>query len=123
MSVGARPEVVVNPPDPRGLREVTAGSRTPGRAWSLPEPRRLLRRAGYPAAMPREDPRFVSRRGGGPATWPDRPRPRRTAAALLTAGLLGSAVLLVRIGQVDAFGAQTFAAGRSPCGAGSPPRP
>ncbi|MCX5197803.1 hypothetical protein OOK31_28570 [Streptomyces sp. NBC_00249] len=109
MSIGARPRVVVSPPDPRGLREVTAGSRTLGRVWSCRGLRRLLHRAGYPRAMPLTDPRFVSWHGGGSTTWPDRPWHRRTAAALMAAGLLCSAALLVSIGQVDAAGAQTFA--------------
>ncbi|MFJ3726198.1 hypothetical protein ACIPYQ_27030 [Streptomyces sp. NPDC090045] len=109
MSIGARPRVVVSPPDTRGLREVSAGSRVLGRVWSLRELRRVLHRARYPSAMPLRDPRFVIWRGAGPDTWPDHPWPRRTAGAVMALGLAGSAVLLVRIGAVDAFESQTFA--------------
>lgn len=104
-----RPRVVVAAPDDRGLREVHYGSRRLGTAWSVRGVRRLLRGAGCPPDIDLEDPARVSWRGGDSGTWPDRPVRRCAAAALVAAGLVGSAALLLSIGAVDAFESLTFA--------------
>ncbi|WP_328926734.1 hypothetical protein OG429_20455 [Streptomyces sp. NBC_00190] len=46
----SRPQVIVHAPDGRGLREVGVAGETVGRAWSPRDLRRVLRRAGVPAA-------------------------------------------------------------------------
>ncbi|MGW5852395.1 hypothetical protein ACWFQ8_31400 [Streptomyces sp. NPDC055254] len=100
---------VVNPPDSRGLREVRVDGVTVGWAWSLRELRRLLTRSGIPEERePAVNP-AVAWHGGGPDTWPDRSLGRRAVLALLVAGLLASAALLIDIGLPDAFEALTFA--------------
>ncbi|MFF2204618.1 hypothetical protein [Streptomyces sp. NPDC058145] len=103
-----RPWVVVEAPDGRGLRRVTIGNDTVGSSWSLRELRRMLDRLGYPD-LDLADPASVCWRGGDSGTWPDRALRRRVTGALMTAGLLASAVLNGLIGWPDAAGALTFA--------------
>ncbi|CAM5741178.1 hypothetical protein SALBM311S_03159 [Streptomyces alboniger] len=103
-----RPEVVVEPPDSRGLRGVGAGGEAVGSAWSLRELRRILRRLGYPKDMDVEDG-SIRWCGGDSRTWPEHPVKRRVIMLLMMAGLLGSLVLLVVIGTPDALGGLTFA--------------
>ncbi|MFD7319980.1 hypothetical protein ACFV9D_02655 [Streptomyces sp. NPDC059875] len=101
-------KVVVEPPDSRGLRRISVSGATVGSAWSLRGMRRILWRLGYPKDIDVRDHPSVSWRGGGSETWPDHTWRRRVTSTLLIAGLLGSMVLLVRIGIPDAFGALTF---------------
>ncbi|MFI1535702.1 hypothetical protein [Streptomyces anandii] len=103
-----RPWVVVEAPDDRGLRRVTVDGETAGSAWSMRELRRILERLGHPD-VDVTDPARVHWRGGDSDTWPDHPRRRHTAALLMMAGLLASAVLNAVIGWPDASGAMTFA--------------
>jgi hypothetical protein len=103
------PDVVVEPPDGRGLRKVNAGGETVGSAWSLRELRRILRRLGYPKDMDVEDGTSICWRGGGSRTWPDRPSIRRITITLMMAGLVGSMLWLVVLGMPDALGGLTFA--------------
>ncbi|WP_328297693.1 hypothetical protein OG389_07610 [Streptomyces sp. NBC_00435] len=105
---GTRPTVFVHAPDARGLRPVTLGGRPLGSVWSSRELERLLRRAGYTESGD-SGPGPVHWEGGGAADWPDEPLPRRLTAAVMVAGLLGCAVLLGVIGQVDAARSATFA--------------
>ncbi|MEV5548369.1 DUF308 domain-containing protein [Streptomyces sp. NPDC052309] len=104
-----QPWVTVEPPDSRGLRNISIGGKTVGSAWSVHELRKILNRLGYPEDMDMEDPASVYWRGGDSTTWPDRPWRRRTIMALMVAGLLVSAVLHLVIGWPDALGALTFA--------------
>jgi hypothetical protein len=103
------PEIVVEPPDDRGLREVSAGGKTVGSAWSLRELRRILRGLGYPKDMNVADGAFILWRGWDSQTWPDRPITRRITMALMMAGLIGSMVWLVVLGIPDALEGLTFA--------------
>lgn len=57
--------VVVQAPDPRGLRAVTVDGVPAGSAWSRRDLRRQLRRAGLPPGMDLEDRASVTRRVGG----------------------------------------------------------
>ncbi|MEU0084732.1 Yip1 family protein [Streptomyces sp. NPDC006274] len=104
-----RPKVVVQPPDGRGLREVTTGGKKVGSAWSLRGLRKVLRRLGHPDNVDVEDRSFIVWLGGDSRTWPARPWRRRSTIALMMAGLLGSMVLLIAVGMPDAIGALTFA--------------
>ncbi|WP_369780153.1 hypothetical protein [Streptomyces sp. R33] len=103
-----KPRVVVEPPDRRGLRQISVGGETVGSAWSLQGLRRTLKHLGYPKDVDVHDRASVCWRGGGSQTWPDRRWPRRITGAILIIGLLCSMVLLVLIGLPDAFGAVTF---------------
>ncbi|MEV5428534.1 hypothetical protein [Streptomyces sp. NPDC052701] len=103
------PRVIVEPPDGRGLRAVSVGGRTVGSAWSPRGLRKVLGRLGHPQDTDLEDRRVIVWRGAGSGVWPDRRGRRRTAAALMTAGLVGSMILLVVVGSPDALGALTFA--------------
>lgn len=100
--------VVVHPPDSRGLRAVTVDRKGAGCAWSPRELRRLLRRAGLPKDLPLNDP-SICWRGADRTTWPDHPWRRRATAGLMVVGLLGSMVLLMFIGLEDALDSMTFA--------------
>ncbi|MDW8806552.1 hypothetical protein P1P68_17580 [Streptomyces scabiei] len=104
-----RPWVVVEPPDSRGLREISINGRTVGSVWSVRELRSALGRLGYPEDMDLEDPASVSWRGGDSTAWPARAWRRRLVMALAMVGLFASMVLHVVIGWPDVFGAQTFA--------------
>ncbi|WP_405980233.1 hypothetical protein [Streptomyces sp. NBC_00158] len=109
MGTGAR-RVVVQAPDARGLRAVTVDGEPAGSAWSPADLRRRLRRAGLPPGTDLADRSRVAWRGADGATWPDRAWRRRAVMAVLAAGLLVSALLLARVGMVDALGALTFSA-------------
>ncbi|QIP83800.1 DUF308 domain-containing protein [Streptomyces sp. Tu 2975] len=104
-----KPKVVVQPPDDRGLREVTMGGKTVGSAWSLRGLRKVLRRLGHPEDVDVEDKSFIVWLGGDSGTWPAPVGRRRATIALMMAGLLGSMVLLIIVGMPDAIGALTFA--------------
>ncbi|MFF8969117.1 hypothetical protein [Streptomyces sp. NPDC014995] len=103
------PKVTVEPPDRRGLREVSVGGETVGSAWSLKGLRRILRRLGYPGDVNVKDGTFIRWLGGDSRTWPDQPVKRRITIAVMMAGLLGSMVLLVVIGMPDVLRGLTFA--------------
>ncbi|WP_189532996.1 hypothetical protein [Streptomyces roseolilacinus] len=103
------PDITVEPPDSRGLRQVTRGGEVVGSAWSLKGLRRVLRRLGHPGDVEVEDGTLVRWRGGDSRTWPDRFVKRRLTIAFMMAGLLGSMALLVVIGTPDALGGLTFA--------------
>ncbi|MFJ3878489.1 hypothetical protein ACIPW5_13625 [Streptomyces sp. NPDC090077] len=109
MGTGTR-RVVVQAPDARGLRAVTVDGEPAGSAWSPADLRRQLCRAGLPADTDLSDRSRVSWRGADAATWPDRAGRRHAVMAGLAAGLLVSALLLARVGMVDALGALTFSA-------------
>ncbi|MDX2698293.1 hypothetical protein Sipo8835_08070 [Streptomyces ipomoeae] len=103
----SRSRVLVRAPDSRGLREVSVGAKTVGRAWSPRDLRRVLRRAGVPADID------LGRSGevrwqADPDLWPDRPWWRRAQAGLMGLGLLVSAAVLFRVGLSDALRALTF---------------
>ncbi|MGW7450402.1 hypothetical protein [Streptomyces sp. NPDC054787] len=102
-----RPQVIVHAPDNRGLREVSVAGRTVGRAWSLPDLRRVLRQAGMPPDLNLGHPGEVRWRAD-PDLWPDRPWRRRAQACFITLGLLVSAAVLFRVGLSDALRALTF---------------
>ncbi|MEV4684070.1 hypothetical protein [Streptomyces kurssanovii] len=104
-----KPKVVVQPPDGRGLREVTMGGRTVGSAWSLRGLRKVLRRLGHPEDVDVEDRSLIVWLGGDSGTWPARTGRRHATIALMVAGLLGSMALLIVVGMPDAIGALTFA--------------
>ncbi|MER6612085.1 hypothetical protein [Streptomyces xantholiticus] len=104
-----KPRVVVEPPDSRGLRQVSTGGKPVGSAWSLQGLRKVLSRLGYPEDLDVEDRSSISWLGGDSGTWPDRTWRRRSTIALMMAGLLGSMALLVVVGIPDAIGALTFA--------------
>ncbi|MGW5848908.1 hypothetical protein ACWFQ8_13320 [Streptomyces sp. NPDC055254] len=101
------PQVIVHAPDRRGLREVSVAGKTVGRAWSPRDLRRVLRRAGVPAAIDLDHPGQVRWRAD-PDLWPDRPWWRRIQAGLMVLGLLVSAAVLFRVGLTDTLGALTF---------------
>ncbi|WP_345662559.1 hypothetical protein [Streptomyces venetus] len=103
------PRVIVEPPDSRGLRAVSVGGTVVGRAWSPSDLRRVLRGLGHPEDIDLEDRRVIVWREAGSGTWPDRTWRRRTATAVMMAGLLLSMVLLTAVGTPDAVGALTFA--------------
>ncbi|MGO4462911.1 hypothetical protein AB4039_37375 [Streptomyces sp. M-16] len=98
--------VVVQAPDPRGLRAVTVDGVPAGSAWSRRDLRRQLRRAGLPPGMDLEDRASVTRRGAHGTVWPDRTGRRRATIALLTAGLLVSALLLADARNTGRYGVQ-----------------
>lgn len=101
--------VVVEPPDSRGLRDISIGGTKVGSAWSLRDLRKVLARLGWPRDMDVEDRASVHWREADSGTWPDRAWRRRMAMALTMAGLLGSMALLAVVGSPDAVGALTFA--------------
>ncbi|MFC9592089.1 hypothetical protein ACFTUC_20145 [Streptomyces sp. NPDC056944] len=101
------PQVIVHGPDSRGLREVSVGGETVGRAWSRRDLRRVLRRAGVPADIDLDHPGQVRWRSD-PDLWPDRPWRRRSQTCLMVLGLLVSAAVLFRVGLTDTLGALTF---------------
>ncbi len=103
----SRPQVIVHAPDGRGLREVSVGGETVGRAWSPRDLRRVLRRAGVPADIDLGHPGQVRWRAD-PDLWPDRPWWRRAEACFMMLGLLVSAAVLFRVGLSDALRALTF---------------
>ncbi|MEU2453104.1 hypothetical protein ABZ605_23860 [Streptomyces sp. NPDC012765] len=96
------PLVVVQPPDRRGLREVLVRGETAGRVWSERELRHLLDESG----LCEPD---IEWRGAGADVWPDHRTQRFATGAVLVAGLLGCAALLIGIGQVDALASPNFA--------------
>lgn len=104
-----RSKITIHPPDARGLREVRIGGETVGGVWSPRELRILLRRHGAPPDIDLDDRALVSWIGGGSDTWPDRTWRRRGVIALMVAGLVTGAVLLIKVGAPDAFNALTFA--------------
>ncbi|KMS72861.1 hypothetical protein ACM01_21575 [Streptomyces viridochromogenes] len=85
------------------------GGEVVGAAWSLRDLRKTLVRNGFPQDVSLKDRALISWREVGSEGWPDRTRKRRATAVVMTAGLIGSAVVLVVIGSEDAFGALTFA--------------
>ncbi|MGW0698515.1 Yip1 family protein [Streptomyces sp. NPDC002867] len=101
--------VVVEPPDSRGLRDISIGGTKVGSAWSLRDLRKVLTHHGCPRDMDVEDRASVHWREADSGTWPDRAWRRRTTMALMTAGLLGSMTLLFVVGSPDVVGALTFA--------------
>ncbi|GHD14482.1 hypothetical protein GCM10010313_40950 [Streptomyces violarus] len=103
------PRVIVEPPDSRGLRAVSVGGTTVGSAWSPSGLRKVLRQLGCPESIDLEDRRVIVWREAGSEVWPDRTWRRRTATALMMAGLILSMVLLTVVGRPDAMGALTFA--------------
>lgn len=107
--MGNDPNITVEPPDSRGLRQVSAGGEIVGIAWSQKGLRRILRNLGYQRDMDLEDGTFIRWRGGDSQTWPDHPVKRHITIALMVAGLLGSMTLLVVVGMPDALGGLTFA--------------
>jgi hypothetical protein len=104
-----RPWVVVEPPDSRGLRQVTVDGETVGSAWSLGELRKILGRLGCPEDLDLEDPASLCWRGGDSGTWPDRAWRRHATKVVMIAGLIASMALNVVVGWPDASGALTFA--------------
>lgn len=100
------PLVVVEAPDPRGLRAVRVHGETVGRVWSLRGLRRLLRRAGLQPGIEFDAGRvhWVADR----SCWPDRPLRRRGAGALTALGILCSAAVLFYVGTTDAFNALAY---------------
>ncbi|MGW3651513.1 hypothetical protein [Streptomyces sp. NPDC000878] len=108
--MGIRPWVVIEPPDPRGLRRITIHGKTVGTAWSLRGLRKVLHSLGYPDDMDLDDRSRVHWRGGDSSVWPDdRGWRRRAVITLMLVGLLGSLTLHAVIGWADALGALTFA--------------
>ncbi|GGS65515.1 YIP1 family protein [Streptomyces violaceus] len=103
------PRVIVEPPDSRGLRAVSVGGTAVGSAWSPSGLRKVLRQLGCPEDIDLEDRRVMVWREAGSEIWPDRKWRRRTATALMMAGLVLSMVLLTVVGTPDAMGALTFA--------------
>jgi hypothetical protein len=103
------PRVIVEPPDSRGLRAVRVGGTTVGSAWSPSGLRKVLRQLGCPESIDLEDRRVIVWREAGSEIWPDRTWRRRTATALMMAGLILSMALLTVVGRPDAMGALTFA--------------
>lgn len=101
--------MVVEPPDSRGLRQVRVSEEVVGAAGSLQELRKILIHEGFPEDMDLNDLALISWRGGGSDSWPERTRHRHLTAAVMTAGLIGSAIFLIVVGSEDAFGALTFA--------------
>ncbi|MCB5167680.1 hypothetical protein LG634_22970 [Streptomyces bambusae] len=97
------PAVAVGAPDELGLRKVSAGGKTLGAVRSAAELQRLLRHHGLAFETD------VQWCGGDSTVWPDRPWPRRIAGVLMAAGLLATAVLLVKVGMADATGALSYA--------------
>ncbi|MFD5935342.1 hypothetical protein [Streptomyces sp. NPDC060333] len=95
--------VVVHAPDHRGLREVWIRGELADKVWSASELRELLNRSRL-AHVDLDDRESVDFRDAGDDVWPDRRANRYRDGALLTFGLLGCMVLLLSIGQVDAFG-------------------
>ncbi|MDX3534009.1 hypothetical protein PV721_06445 [Streptomyces sp. MB09-01] len=101
------PLVVVQPPDRRGLREVWIRGEPADHVWSVRELRRLLDRSGLSEVG--VDGEAVEWRGAGSGVWPDRSALRYATGAVLAAGMLGCMVLLIQVGQVDAFESPSFA--------------
>lgn len=96
------PIVVVHTPDHRGLREVWIRGELADKVWSAGELRDLLDRSRL-AHLDLADREAVEWRGAGDDIWPDHKAKRFRDGALLAFGLLGCMVLLISIGQVDAF--------------------
>ncbi|MFC9704981.1 hypothetical protein ACFTWD_30285 [Streptomyces sp. NPDC056943] len=96
------PIVVVHAPDHRGLREVWIRGEPADKVWSARELRDLLDRSRL-AHVDLDDRESVEWRDAGDDIWPDHRAKRFRDGALLAFGLLGCMVLLISIGQVDAF--------------------
>lgn len=103
----SQPQVVVHAPDGRGLREVSVGGVSAGRAWSTRDLRRVLRRAGLSADIDLHHPGKVRWRADA-ALWPDCTWQRRATACLMALGIVTSAAVLFRVGLSDALRALTF---------------
>jgi hypothetical protein len=103
----SQPQVVVHAPDSRGLREVSVGGVSVGRAWSIRDLRRVLRRAGLPADIDLHHPGKVRWRADA-ALWPDRTGQRLAIASLMALGIVTSAAVLFRVGLSDTLRALTF---------------
>ncbi|MFE1444151.1 hypothetical protein [Streptomyces sp. NPDC058739] len=103
------PNIAIEPPDSRGLRQVSADGEIVGSAWSLNGARRILRGLGYPRDINMEDEALISWRGGDSKTWPDHSSRRRATIAFMMAGLIASMALVVTIGMPDALRGLTFA--------------
>ncbi|MFE0200606.1 hypothetical protein ACFW0I_33355 [[Kitasatospora] papulosa] len=103
----SQPQVVVHAPDSRGLREVSVGGVSVGRAWSTRDLRRVLRRAGLPADIDLHHPGKVRWRADA-ALWPDRTWLRLATACLMALGIVTSAAVLFRVGLSDTLRALTF---------------
>lgn len=102
-----QPHVIVHAPDNRGLRAVSVEGETVGKAWSIRELRKILRRSGVARDIDLDNPGQV-RWTEDKTSWPDRPWRRRATAVLMALGLLISAAVLFRVGLADAFRALTF---------------
>lgn len=101
------PHIVIHAPDERGLRTVTVQGKTIGKALSVRDLRRIMRRAGLPADINLDD-RGRVHWVGGKDLWPDRPWRRRAKACFMGLGLLVSATFLFIVGSKDAFRALTW---------------
>ncbi|MFD8951944.1 hypothetical protein ACFV0B_24155 [Streptomyces xanthophaeus] len=102
------PIVVVHPPDHRGMREVWIRGQLADKVWSASELRTLLDHSRL-AHVELEDRDVVEWRGAGPRSWPDKTANRYATGTLLALGLIGSMVLLISVGQVDALRSPYFA--------------
>ncbi|MER6914599.1 hypothetical protein ABT354_23240 [Streptomyces sp. NPDC000594] len=103
------PRIVVEPPDARGLRQVTVDGEPAGGAWSERDLRRVLRHAGVPDDVDLADRATVYWHNADSSVWEQRPWHRRATITVMAAGLFGSMALLVDVGSVDAVNALTFA--------------
>lgn len=102
-----RPLIVVHAPDERGLRMVTVQGESVGRAWSVRDLRRILRRAGFPVDINLDD-RARIHWVADKAIWPDLPWRRRAKAFFMALGLLVSTTAFFIVGSEDAFRALTW---------------
>ncbi|MGW2616472.1 Yip1 family protein [Streptomyces sp. NPDC001500] len=103
------PHLTVEPPDSRGLRQVSSDGEIIGAAWSPRGLRSILRRLGYPKGVNVEDATFIRWRGGDSRVWPDHSVKRHITIGLMTVGLLGSMALHMIVGMPDALRGLTFA--------------
>ncbi|MGW0845914.1 hypothetical protein ACWD26_38420 [Streptomyces sp. NPDC002787] len=100
--------IVVHPPDDRGLREITVRNKSVGRAWSLRDLRKILRRAGFPHNVDLEDQARIRWIGGNSQLWPHLRWQRRAIGTAMVIGLAATGGILGKIGTIDAFRALTY---------------